>query len=71
MRPLAVSANVIGTMAMRCADLQAQLGDCERAGTGELVEVYPAAALKSWGLPHEGGKTNENDQSKVRQQIFE
>ncbi len=59
-RPLSVSADRIGAVAMRAADLQAALAaqqlPVERAG-GWLVEVYPAAALKGWGLPHQSYKS--------------
>lgn len=50
-------------MAFRCARLQTRLADelwngvlAPRDGTGRLVEVYPAAALKLWGLPYRGYK---------------
>ena len=69
--PLAVSADRIAVPAMRCARLQAQLGGADRTGGGKLVEVYPAAALKSWGLPHKGYKTNKKDQPERRRTIFE
>jgi predicted nuclease with RNAse H fold len=58
--PLSVSADRIGHVAMRCACLLAQLADAgqpvDRAGDGVAVEVYPAASLKTWGLPHRGYK---------------
>jgi predicted nuclease with RNAse H fold len=54
--PLSVSADRLGHVAMRCACLLARLaqqGDAvERSGSGKIVEVYPAASLKCWGLPH-------------------
>jgi Protein of unknown function (DUF429) len=28
----------------------------DRSGSGVVVEVYPAASLKIWGLPHRGYK---------------
>jgi predicted nuclease with RNAse H fold len=53
--PLSVSADRIGHVAMRCAGLLAQLADqgqpVDRSGSGVVVEVYPAASLKRWGLP--------------------
>jgi predicted nuclease with RNAse H fold len=58
--PLSVSADRIGSVAMRCAILLAELARCgqpvDRAGTGKVVEVYPAASLKVWGLTHQGYK---------------
>jgi hypothetical protein len=50
--------------AMRCAALQTRLAragrSVDRSGGGAVVEVYPAASLKVWGLPWRGYKTTEN-----------
>ena len=57
--PLSVSTNLIGITAMRAARLLDRIGedvDCPRDGSGRVVEVYPAAALKIWGLPSKGYK---------------
>jgi len=58
--PLSVSADRIGHVAMRCACLLAlfaqQGHDVDRGGSGKIVEVYPAASLKTWGLPYRGYK---------------
>jgi predicted RNase H-like nuclease len=55
--PLSVSTDLIGVTAMRCAALLDALAAAghpvDRAGSGRVVEVYPAAALKHWGLPHQ------------------
>jgi predicted nuclease with RNAse H fold len=32
----------------------------DRRGAGVVVEVYPAASLKRWGLPHRGYKQPRN-----------
>jgi predicted nuclease with RNAse H fold len=48
--PLSVSANLIGLTAMRCAALLDDLAPVDRAGTGRVAEVYPAAALRVWEL---------------------
>lgn len=52
--PLSVSTDKIGVTAMRCAgllDAMAARGErVDRAGSGRVVEVYPAAALRRWGL---------------------
>jgi predicted nuclease with RNAse H fold len=54
--PLSVSTDRIGVTAMRCAALLDALATADhpvdRVGGGRVVEVYPAAALKHWGLPH-------------------
>jgi predicted nuclease with RNAse H fold len=58
--PLSVSADRIAHAAMRCAALLAHLAregrPVDRRGGGVVVEVYPAASLKIWGLPHRGYK---------------
>ena len=58
--PLSVAADRIGHTAMRCAGLLAILArtgrPVDRLGAGVVVEVYPAAALKAWGLPWRGYK---------------
>jgi predicted nuclease with RNAse H fold len=61
--PLSVSTDRIGVTAMRCAALLDALATAghpvDRAGGGRVVEVYPAAALKHWRLPHRGYKKAE------------
>lgn len=64
-QPLSVSSDRIGVAAMRGARIQALLTDAgvpvDRSGTtGRLVEAYPAAALRSWGLPSTGYKGRAN-----------
>lgn len=58
--PLSVSADRLAHPAMRCAVIQAKVaanfGPQARDGSGRLAEVYPAASLKSWGLPARGYK---------------
>lgn len=59
--PLSVSSDRIAVTAMRCASLLTQLGredePVDRAGSGRVVEVYPAAALVAWGFHVAGYKT--------------
>ena len=58
--PLSVSADRLAHPAMRCAVIQAKIaadhGPQARDGSGRLAEVYPAASLKTWGLPARGYK---------------
>jgi predicted nuclease with RNAse H fold len=58
--PLSVSADRIAHVALRCAVLLAKLDACgrpvDRTGAGAVVEVYPAASLRGWGLRHRGYK---------------
>jgi hypothetical protein len=49
---------------MRCARLQTLWGEGwgsleDRSGRGRLVEAYPAAALRQWGLPYRRYKGRE------------
>jgi hypothetical protein len=56
--PLSVSTDLISITAFRCARLLRQLaGDTPICRVdGRVVEVYPAAALAVWGLPHKNYK---------------
>jgi predicted nuclease with RNAse H fold len=64
-QPLSVSTDRIGVAAMRGARIQALLADAgvlvDRSGVqGRVAEVYPAAALRAWGLVHRGYKGTKN-----------
>jgi predicted nuclease with RNAse H fold len=65
--PLSVAADRIGHAAMRCAGLLAKLASrgqpVDRGGAGAVVEVYPAASLKCWGLAYRGYKQPRNTQA--------
>jgi hypothetical protein len=54
--PLSGATDRIGITAMRAARLQVLLArhgyTIDRAGSGLIVEFYPAVGLKHWGLPH-------------------
>jgi predicted nuclease with RNAse H fold len=60
-RPLSVSTDLIGVVAMRCAflldRLAAQGEPVDRAGSGKVIEAYPAPALAAWGLSATGYKS--------------
>jgi predicted nuclease with RNAse H fold len=60
-RPLSVSTDLIGVVAMRCVYLLDRLAargePVDRAGSGKVVEVYPAPALTGWGLSALGYKS--------------
>lgn len=61
--PLSVSTNLLAYPAFRWAGLEAALRDrghpVSRDGSGRIAEIYPAAALKCWGLPHNGYKGSQ------------
>lgn len=66
---LSVSADKIGVVAMRCALLQRRWADEvwgrtePRDGSGALVETYPAAALRRWGIDTKGYKGGAGDKA--------
>lgn len=75
-RPLSVSADRIGSAAMRCAAILSMLtkggAKVDRTGlTGPVVEVYPAAALRIWGLLHKGYKGNKPPERVQRAALVE
>lgn len=62
-RPLSVSTDRIAYPAMRMAAL---LGGVDRSGDGPVVEVYPAAALRVWGLAATGYKRRAGAETLTR-----
>ncbi len=61
--PLSVAADKIGHVAIRLAALLAQVSphiDVRLDGSGALIEVYPAAALRVWNLTSRGYKGAAN-----------
>ncbi|WP_225973238.1 DUF429 domain-containing protein [Nesterenkonia natronophila] len=73
LRPLSVATDRIAYPALRWTVVEARLRergiDCVRDGSGRVCEVYPAAALRWWGLPHRGYKSTTA--RAVREQIVE
>jgi hypothetical protein len=69
--PLSVSADKLGSVAMRCALLQRRWADevwtrrAPRDGSGPLVETYPAAALRAWHVESKGYK-NRRDKDEAQ-----
>jgi predicted nuclease with RNAse H fold len=60
--PLSVSSERIGVVAFRASRLLSTLRPADRAkdGSNGVLEVYPAAALARWRLPHRGYKRPGN-----------
>lgn len=64
--PLSVSSTFIGVTAMRCAALldawEVEHGVVDRVGSGRLVEVYPALAMRpaGWSLDVAGYKDGDD-----------
>lgn len=72
--PLSVSADWIAMTAMRAARLLAKVyeagEDVDRTGrNGRFVEVYPAAALKTWGLPFQSYKSTGPEKEDKRDEL--
>ena len=67
--PLSVSSDLIAVTAMRCALLLTRLAEdgvaVDRAGSGLIVEVYPAAALRAWGFRPGRYKDTSGRQARV------
>jgi len=66
--PLSVSADKLAYVAFRCAHLQQRFAEevwdgvpAPRDGSGRLVETYPAAALRMWGLPYKSYKGDSGE----------
>jgi predicted nuclease with RNAse H fold len=59
--PLSASSDRIGVCAWRCAGLLAGWGVRDLTGADSVAEVYPAAALRRWGLPARGYKAAAPD----------
>jgi predicted nuclease with RNAse H fold len=59
--PLSVTTDRISYPAMRTARILGRLPDApvDRSGAGDLVEVYPAAALRVWHLQHQRYKRDK------------
>ncbi len=58
--PLSVSADLIAHIALRCVGVLHAMGVEDRVD-GPAVEVYPAAALATWGLTSRGYKGPAGD----------
>ncbi|MBK6669736.1 MAG: DUF429 domain-containing protein [Actinobacteria bacterium] len=74
-QPMSVSADKLGSVAMRCALLQREWASewgraAPRDGSGRLVEVYPAVALLAWGVGRPGYKGSGDDARRVRESIL-
>ena len=71
--PLSVSSNLLAICAMRCARLLVSLAHdkLDRTGAGLLVEVYPAAAMRQWGLDPRGYKGSKPEKVAKRRELVE
>ena len=72
--PLSVSTDLLGVVALRAAYLLDALGatgtPVPRDGSGQIAEVYPAAALRRWGIrPTRSYKSATPEAHAVREHI--
>jgi Protein of unknown function (DUF429) len=70
--PLSISTDRISIVAFRAARLLPLLGKCDspsRDGASGIIEVYPAAALKRWGLPFRQYKRATRAHAAIRRSI--
>lgn len=67
--PMSVAADKLGLVAMRCTvlldEFTATGRDTRRDGLGDLVEVYPGAALKDWGFASAGYKQHREKRDEL------
>jgi predicted nuclease with RNAse H fold len=71
LRPLSVSTDQIALPAMRAMALLHRHGVTDKSGDGRFFEVYPAAALFGWQIPHRGYKGAGDDRGAARQSILQ
>jgi hypothetical protein len=73
--PLSVSAERIAVTAFRCAGLLTTLAQqdrkIDRAGGELVVEAYPAAALRQWGMDARGYKGSKPEQRARRLDLLD
>jgi len=70
-RPLSVSSDRIAYPAARAARLLSRLGPgrpARRDGSDQVIEVYPAGALASWGI--DAGRYKQSDGLEVRRSLL-
>ena len=62
--PLSVSTDRLAMTALRCAGLlsklQAASVPIDRSGLGKVVEIYPAASMRIWGIEFAGYRNSES-----------
>lgn len=62
--PLSVSTDRLGMTAMRCAGILSKLQsagvEIDKSGRGKVVEIYPAASMRIWGLQIAGYRNSES-----------
>ncbi len=71
--PLSVSTDRLGMTALRCAGLLSKLQQSgvqvDRSGSGKVVEIYPAASMRIWGLQIAGYRNSESIRTELIWQL--
>jgi len=71
--PLSVSTDRLGMTALRCAGLLSKLQQSglhiDRSGRGLVVEVYPAASMRIWGLKIDGYRNSAETREALVEQL--
>src|SRR5690606_776602 len=71
LRPLSVSTDQIALPAMRAMALLHRNEVTDKSGDGRFFEVYPAASLFCWKLPHKGYKGAGEERRTIGQSMVE
>jgi predicted nuclease with RNAse H fold len=73
--PLSVSTDRLGMTAVRCAGLLSQLSaagvQIDKSGGGKVVEIYPGATLRIWGLDTSGYRQSKDVRVRLVEAIRE
>jgi predicted nuclease with RNAse H fold len=72
--PLSVSTDRLGMTAMRATGLLSKLAQAEipidRSGVGRVVEIYPAASMRIWGLKADGYRNSVEVRSTLLEELL-
>jgi predicted nuclease with RNAse H fold len=71
--PLSVSTDRLGMTAIRCAGLLSKIAAAgipvDKSGKGKIVEIYPGASLRLWGLNTAGYRASTDARANLLNQL--
>ncbi len=71
--PLSVSTDRLGMTAIRCAGLLSKIAasgiPVDKSGAGKIVEIYPGASLRLWGLNTSGYRASTDARANLLHQL--
>jgi hypothetical protein len=71
--PLSVSTDRLGMTAIRCAGLLSKISatgiPVDKSGSGRIVEIYPGASLRLWGLNTSGYRASTDARANLLHQL--